>query len=90
MKRLLSFLLPSAEKVRKKIGKAGAGRLLWIARRAIKLGVRRGDCCATVWVNDYSDETVAEVIRIIESKGYRIHKSSVLTAFTIYWKKSLR
>lgn len=87
---MLSFLLPSAEKVRKKVGKTGAGRLLWIARRAIKLGVRRGDCCATVWINDYSDETVAEVIQIIESKGYRVHRSSVLTAFTIYWEKALR
>ena len=78
-------MLPNAEKVRKKVGKTGAGRLLWIARRAIKLGVRRGDRSATVWINDYSDETVARVIRIIESKGYRVHKSSVLTAFMIYW-----
>ena len=82
---MLKFLLPSAEKVRKKVGKTGAGRLLWIARRAIKLGVRRGDGSATVWITDYSDETVAEVIRIVESKGYRVNRSSVLTAFTIYW-----
>lgn len=77
--------MPSAEKVRKKVGKTGAGRLLWIARRAIKLGVRRGDRGATVWITDYSDETVAEAIRVIESKGYRVHRSSVLTAFTIHW-----
>ena len=82
---MLSFLLPSAEKVRKKVSKTGAGWLLWIARRAIKRGIRRGDRSATVWITDYSDETVVEVIGIIESKGYRVHRSSVLTAFTIYW-----